>query len=70
MKIVRRIIEIMWLTITAVSLVELFIALKDYGFGHQKSLIFSFLSVVSISMYFLRKKQRRQWEKNKNETKN
>ena len=69
MKIVRRIIEIMWLTIAAVSLVELFIALKEYGFRHQKSLIFSFLSVVSIFMYFLKKKQRRQWEKNKNETK-
>lgn len=70
MKIIRRIVEIMWLTVAAVSLVELYIAVSQQGFNDQKTWIFSLLSVVSISMYFLRKRQRHSWEKRQNKAKN
>tara|TARA_E500000178_G_scaffold209078_1_gene206372 strand:- start:124 stop:336 length:213 start_codon:yes stop_codon:yes gene_type:complete len=70
MKIIRRIVEIMWLTVAAVSLVELYLAVSQLGFNNQKTWIFSLLSVVSISMYFLRKRQRHSWEKRQNEAKN
>ena len=62
----RRLIEIMWLVIAAVSLVELIIGYRESGFKSENFQLFAIIFVAAAFMYFIRKRQRRNIEKRKN----
>ena len=62
----RRLIEIMWLVIAAVSLVELIIGYRESGFKSENFQLFALIFVAAAFMYFIRKRQRRNIEKRKN----
>ena len=61
----RRIIEIMWLAISAVSLVELFLGYRRAGFKDENFQLFAILFVAATFMYFFRKRQRTKEETRK-----
>ncbi len=62
----RRLVEIVWMAIAAISLVEGYIAFQSNGFSKEVQ-IFAFVFLVSVFMYFLRKRQRTQLQKRKAE---
>ncbi len=62
----RRFIEIMWMAIAAVSLVEMVIGYQKGGFGNENFQIFGVLAIASGFMYFFRKRQRKKMEDRKN----
>ena len=53
----RRFIEIMWMAIAAVSLVEMVIGYQKGGFANENFQIFGVLAIASGFMYFFRKKR-------------
>ena len=61
----RRFIEIMWLGIAAISLVEVFIGYREEGIGSEHFQLFSIIFVTAAFMYFWRKRQRKNLEKTK-----
>ncbi|NUM31687.1 MAG: hypothetical protein HUU47_05120 [Bacteroidetes bacterium] len=60
----RRFIEIMWLAIAAVSVVEIIIAYKQQGASSRNLQMFGVVLVVALFMYFLRKRQRKNIDSN------
>ncbi len=62
----RRFIEIMWLVISAVSLIEMVVGYRADGLKSEHLHIFGLVFVASTFMYFFRKRQRRVIEKRKN----
>lgn len=64
----RRLIEIMWLAIAAVSVVEMYIGYTKSGFKDENFQLFAILFVASGFMYFFRKRQRTAIEKRKSES--
>lgn len=61
----RRMIEIMWLAIAAVSCVEMFIGYENGGFSNQHFQLFALIFVTAGFMYYIRKRQRKNIEKQK-----
>jgi len=61
----RRVIEIMWLAISAISLVEVYFGYKAGGFKNENFQLFAIIFVAATFMYFLRKRQRSAIEKHK-----
>ena len=62
----RRLIEIMWLVIAAVSLIEMIVGYRESGFKSEHFQLFAILFVASSFMYFFRKRQRKNIENRKN----
>ncbi len=62
----RRFIEIMWLVISAVSLVEMAVGFNSEGWKGEHFQIFGILFVAATFMYFFRKRQRKRIEDRKN----
>lgn len=62
----RRFIEIMWMAIAAVSLVEMVIGYQKGGFANENFQIFGVLTIASGFMYFFRKRQRKNIEGRRN----
>ena len=62
----RRFIEIMWMAIAAVSLVEMLIGYKQEGFTGEHFQVFAMVFVASAFMFFFRKRQRKKMEDRKN----
>lgn len=60
----RRLIEIVWMAIAAISLVEGYITFRAKGFD-QDAQVFLFVFFVSAFMYFFRRRQRLKLEKMK-----
>lgn len=61
----RRFIEIMWLAIAAISIVEMIVGYKQKGISSQHFQLFGLVFVVAVFMYFLRKRQRKNIDSNK-----
>lgn len=64
----RRFIEIVWMAIAAISVVEGYITYKSFGFN-QDAQVFVFVFFVSAFMYFLRRRQRLRLAKREEERK-
>ena len=58
----RRFIEIMWLAIAAISLVEMAVGFRETGFSDKHFQLFAVVFVTSTFMYFFRKRQRKKME--------
>lgn len=63
---IRRIIEIMWLAVAAVSLVEMVIGFRESGFSDQHFQLFAVVFFTAVFMYFFRKRQRKKSENRQN----
>ncbi len=61
----RRLVEIMWLVISAVSLIEMIVGYKESRFNNENFKLFAILFVASTFMYFLRRRQRNKIEDRK-----
>ncbi|MCC6721364.1 MAG: hypothetical protein IT243_04125 [Bacteroidia bacterium] len=61
----RRFIEIMWLAIAAISIVEMIVGYNQKGISSQHFQLFGLVFVVAVFMYFLRKRQRKNIDSNK-----
>jgi uncharacterized membrane protein YozB (DUF420 family) len=59
-----RIVEIMWLVIAAVSAFEL---IDRWNLDRDKALIFGAFLILSIFMFFFRKRNRQKYEKRRKE---
>ncbi len=59
-----RIVEIMWLVIAAVSAFEL---IARWNLDRDKALIFGAFLILSIFMFFFRKRNRQKYEKRRKE---
>ena len=57
----RRIVEIAWLLVAAVSSVEFYISYRDTGFS-TRTIVLLVAIVVALFMYSLRKRMRRKME--------
>jgi len=55
----------MWLGIAAISIIEMIVGYKAGGFNHEHFKLFALIFVAATFMYFLRKRQRRNIDKNK-----
>lgn len=62
----RRFIEIMWLVIAAVSLIELIVGYREGGFKSEHFQLFALVFASSAFMYFFRKRQRKNIENRNN----
>jgi len=61
----RRIIEYMWMVIAAISLIELIVGFRQEGIKSQNFQLFAIIFATATFMFFLRKRQRKFIEKNK-----
>jgi len=60
----RRFVEIVWLAVAAIAAVEAYMAFKDSGFA-QRTYVMIGAFCVALFMYSLRKRQRRNYERRK-----
>lgn len=65
----RRLVEIVWMAIAAISLVEFYFTYKASGFN-QDAQVFVFVFFVSVFMYFFRRRQRLRMKKRAEEMAN
>jgi tryptophan-rich sensory protein len=54
----KRFVEIVWLALAAICLVEAAISWQADGFGNDNTTIFLMVFLVSVFMYFFRRYQR------------
>ncbi|MCB9252120.1 MAG: hypothetical protein H6605_06605 [Flavobacteriales bacterium] len=59
---IRRIIELMWLGVAAVSIIEMAVGYMEGGFKNQHFQIFGVIAFTAFFMYFFRKRQRKKLE--------
>ena len=64
----RRFVEILWMAIAAVSLVELVISFRAVGFN-QDTQVYALVAAVAGFMYFFRRRQLAKQEARNNEIK-
>lgn len=65
----RKFVEILWMAIAAVSLVELVISFRAVGFNHDTQ-VYAIVFVVAGFMFFFRRRQRSKLENRNNQENN